>query len=96
MLRQMNLTHIQSYKKNYKHIMTAVHFQSPRHTWPYTLAGPCSPPTSTYRGHKLVGFPGPQRWVLIDLLDGGRRPVGVTVGADGGLGLPGEEEHSEV
>lgn len=42
---------------------------------------------SQARGHKLVGFPGPQRWVLIDLLDGGRRPVGVTVGADGGLGL---------
>lgn len=53
------------------------------------------PKTSTYPGHKLVGFPGPQRWVLIDLLDGGGSPVGVTVGADGGLGLTGEEEHGE-
>lgn len=50
----------------------------------------------TYWGHKLVGFPCPQWWVLIDLLDGGRSPVGVTVGADGGLGLPGEEEHGGV
>lgn len=58
---------------------------------------PLSPsPTSTYPGHKLVGFPGPQRWVVIDLLDGGRSPVGVSVGADGGLGLSGEEEHSGV
>lgn len=51
---------------------------------------------STYWGHKLVRFPGPQRWVLIDLLDGGGSPVGVTVGAERGLGLPGEEEHGRV
>jgi hypothetical protein len=67
--------------------------QSSRHN--YTLY-PALPPTPTYRGHKLVGLPGPQRWVLVDLLNRGGSPVGVTVGTDGGLGLMGEEEHGGV
>ena len=97
MPKQMN--HIHTKLQIITNTQWQPHHQSSRHPQPYILD--CTPPNlphqlATYRGHKLVGFPGPQRWVLVDLLDRGRGPVGVTVGADGGLGLSGKEEHSGV